>query len=409
MSPTKPLVTVVVPAYNREHLIAETLDSVLGQDYPHLDVLVLDDGSSDGTPEVLRRYARDWPGRLRWDRHDNMGQARTLNRGFEMARGEFLGTLSSDDLLRPGAIGAVADALIANADAVVAYPDQVLIDNGGEEIGAPRFIPHDAVEAIRLHECTVGVGALFRRSLYDRIGGWDPQFRYCADFDFWIRASLIGPFRHVPKPLGCWRVHDDMTSSGRGERPARERVELIDKLYSRDDLPSALVDVRAEAYRNAYFFAAVLVAAGHNGPRDRFLVADTVSKQVWPGQEQQLEAVLLRQEAHSREQEQQLVRVIEDAQRAHRAAAELHGRLEQLHREVAERDAIIGRFRQERVALDEQLAELRNALDRTSQSRMTSPLPDAARRIARRTVPRALRPAAKSLARGVHVPRGRDE
>ena len=81
------------------------MDSVLGQSYPNLELLVMDDGWTDGTPELLEEYSRNHPlERFRFSRHENMGQARTLNRGYEMARGEILGYLSDDDLLARGAV-----------------------------------------------------------------------------------------------------------------------------------------------------------------------------------------------------------------------------------------------------------------------------------------------------------------
>ncbi len=105
----EPLVTIIVPAYNRAGgLLEETLDSILGQDYANLECLVLDDGSTDQTPQVLERYAEGHPQRMRWERHENMGQAKTINRGFEMARGELIGYLNSDDLFLPGAIAKLA-------------------------------------------------------------------------------------------------------------------------------------------------------------------------------------------------------------------------------------------------------------------------------------------------------------
>src|SRR3954452_11779618 len=131
----QPLVTIIVPAYNRAGgLLEATLDSILAQDYSNLDVLALDDGSTDETPQVLERYADAHPGRMRWERHENMGQAKTLNRGFEMARGELIGYLNSDDLFLPGGIAKLAEQLVDEPDAALAYPAYRVIDEDGETI-----------------------------------------------------------------------------------------------------------------------------------------------------------------------------------------------------------------------------------------------------------------------------------
>ena len=95
-----PLVSIITPAYNRQSLIEETILSVIGQDYPNLEYLVLDDGSSDDTLSVIKKYAKH----LRYDAHPNMGETRTVNKGFTMARGEILAVVNSDDPLLPGAV-----------------------------------------------------------------------------------------------------------------------------------------------------------------------------------------------------------------------------------------------------------------------------------------------------------------
>jgi len=95
-----PLVTVVTPVYNREDYLEEVILSVLGQDYPNIEFIVLDDGSTDGTLQVIWKYRE----RLRWESHANMGQTRTVNKGFSMAKGEIVGVVNSDDPLLPGAI-----------------------------------------------------------------------------------------------------------------------------------------------------------------------------------------------------------------------------------------------------------------------------------------------------------------
>src|SRR6185436_16378340 len=124
---SSPLVSIVTPTYNQAEFLAATLDSMLGQDYPNIEYIVLDDGSTDNTPEVLARYN----GRVNWERQANMGQSRTLNKAWAQARGEYLGYLSSDDLLLPHAISTLVKTLQSQPDAVVAYCDFDLIDGNG--------------------------------------------------------------------------------------------------------------------------------------------------------------------------------------------------------------------------------------------------------------------------------------
>lgn len=203
-----PLVSIVTPAYNQAGYLAETIESVLAQEYPNIEYIVLDDGSTDSTPEVLQRYN----GRVRWERQDNMGQARTLNRGWSMSGGSLLGYLSSDDRLKPDAVGQMVRALVNQPESVVAYCDFDLIDAKGRSF---RTVYAEDFNADRLRVdlvCQPGPGALFRREVFEKTGGWIGQLRQVPDFEFWLRASRFGPFVRVPRVLAHYRIHDGSAS-----------------------------------------------------------------------------------------------------------------------------------------------------------------------------------------------------
>ena len=205
---THPLVSIVTPAYNQAEYLAETIDSVLAQDYPNIEYIVIDDGSTDETPAVLQRY----DGRVRHERHPNMGQANTLNRGWEMARGSLIGYLSSDDWLEPNAISKLVKALSERPDAVVAYCDFQLIDAQGRGY---RMVQAEEFSQKRLSVdlvCQPGPGALFRREVFDRTGGWAGRLLHVPDFEFWLRASRFGPFIRVPQMLAHYRIHHGSAS-----------------------------------------------------------------------------------------------------------------------------------------------------------------------------------------------------
>lgn len=203
-----PLVSIVTPTYNQAAYLSATIESVLAQDYPNLEYIVLDDGSTDNTPDVLKKY----DGRIRHERQENMGQANTLNRGWSMASGSLIGYLSSDDLLEPNAFTKLVKALTARPDASVVYCDFTLIDAQGRRFRTVNTEEFDEVRLCVDLVCQPGPGALFRREVFDRTGGWAGHLRQVPDFEFWLRASKFGPFVRVPEVLAHYRVHDGSAS-----------------------------------------------------------------------------------------------------------------------------------------------------------------------------------------------------
>jgi glycosyltransferase involved in cell wall biosynthesis len=313
----RPLVTIIVPAYNRAGgLLEQTLDSILEQDYPNLEVLAIDDGSSDHTPQVLEEYAQLWGERIRIRVHENMGQARTLNVGFDMARGEIIGYLNSDDIFLPGAISKLAQALIDDPELALAYPAYKVIDE--DNLVAATMTPpqYEVAEAVRLHNCIVNVGAVFRRRVLDEIGGWDPSFIYLADFDWCVRAASVGPFKLVPEPLACWRTHPGSANYAPGLEAAREQARLLDKIFSVETVPQELLEIKEEAYRNAYVVAAYAMG-GINSDGGRFFVHDTLAREVssrMPDTDAELNARMRKRLVNLERREQRLTEAIERLQ-----------------------------------------------------------------------------------------------
>lgn len=268
MTPTAPLVTVITPAYNRADYLPETLDSVLSQDYPNLEYLVLDDGSKDNTVEVLRTYETRLNAprgaasgmTFRWESHPNMGEARTVNKGFELARGKYIVIVNSDDPILPGLIRTAVEALEANPAALVAYPDFNIIDQHGSTLEHRPMPEYDFVRMVREYYCMPGPGAFIRRSGLALVGGRDTRYRYVGDFDFWLRLGLHGPFLHLPYTLATWRDHPSSASiSERSRLMAEERVTLMENFYTQPNLPPEIIAVKAEAMSSAYYAGALMI------------------------------------------------------------------------------------------------------------------------------------------------------
>lgn len=265
---TFPLVSIITPTFNRARLLRETIESVLAQDYPNFEYLVLDDGSTDDTQTLLAQYGD----RLRAFHHENMGETLTVNRGFSLARGEILGVLSSDDLYVPSTVRTMVESLQQHPSAVVAYPDWYLMDEHGKDLELIRTHEYDFFEMLARHHCYPGPGSFFRRALVDQLGGRDPAFRYCADFDFWLRAGLRGPFIRVAQPLARFRHHaTSLSLRAKGRQMAAEHLRLVRKILSMPEMPRLSRSVRREAISSAYYIAAI--CAGDPGWRRGWLLA----------------------------------------------------------------------------------------------------------------------------------------
>jgi hypothetical protein len=269
-----PSVSIVVATYNRRDWLRLAMESVLAQDYPDLELLVMDDGSTDGTPELLMEYARRHPPeRFRFSRHDNMGQARTLNRGYELARGEVLGYLSDDDLLAPGAVSRLVSPLAA-PDVIAVYPGYRIIDEDGAVIDTIRPPEYSPVEAFRLIDTVIGPGCLARRDALLSTGGWDPALRFMGDFILWIKLGLQGPIGRVSEPLASWRRHGGGLSLQAGAAHGRELLALVAMGAELLELPPDGIAIRAEALRNAAIQAAFFAGGTGQSPGERFATID---------------------------------------------------------------------------------------------------------------------------------------
>lgn len=250
-----PLVSIAIPAYNHAQYLDESIRSVLGQDYPRIELIVLDDGSTDSTRDVLVNYT----GRFHWETQQNMGQAATLNKGWKMAKGDILGYLGADDLLRPGCVRAAVEVLEACPDVVLTYCDFELIDPHSHFIRTVCAAEFDYHKMVVDFVCAPGPGAFFRRSAFESAGGWDLSLRQMPDYEYWLRLGLLGEFRRIPRTLAAFRVHENsLTFAATPEQSAEEPVRILEKYFSLEGVPTAIRREQPRAVSNASLVSAQL-------------------------------------------------------------------------------------------------------------------------------------------------------
>jgi glycosyltransferase involved in cell wall biosynthesis len=323
------LVSLIVPTYNRAALLPDAVHSALGQDHPNLEVLVLDDGSTDGTPAAVDALVAADP-RVRGYRHENVGQSATVNRGLTLAQGELAIMLSDDDLLCPKAVSLAVAALQAHPEAVVAFGDLELVDLDGRRVRLHRGTPTTVETILVHHEHDIGVGATFRTEAARRAGGWTPRFHHVPDFDFWLRMGLLGSFVYVPELFGQWRNHPGQITAQAGDPEcAVEHVEVIERFLARDDLPASLAALAPRARASAHMVAATVLDRSLVAPDRRFYVMDRHAfARGENGSPVSIEDALSRMAAIADER-LQLIHVLD------RAARERLARIERLEAELA--------------------------------------------------------------------------
>jgi len=200
----QPLVTIVTPSFNQAHFLEETIRSVLAQDYPNLEYIIVDGCSSDGSQEIIERYADElaW-----WVSEPDQGQTDAINKGFGRAEGDILAWLNSDDTYQPHAVSEAVAYLQAHSEAGMVYGDANLIDASDQIIG--KF-PARQTDYQRLRRGYVHIpqqAAFFRASLWRQVGPLDPSFYFAMDFDLWVRLAKLAPLHYYPRVWANFRLH----------------------------------------------------------------------------------------------------------------------------------------------------------------------------------------------------------
>lgn len=243
-----PLISVVTPTFNRGAFLKETILSVLNQSYPNIEYIILDGNSSDNTKEVISEFK----GKIIFDSHENKGEQYAVNKGLRMAKGEIIGVVNSDDPLLPGAIREIVKTFQENPKIIGAYSDWIKINEKGKEIEKMVLPDFNFEYMLKMHNMTPGPATFFRKDVVRKLKKRDDQFKYVSDFDFVLRAALIGDFKRIPKYLATFRVHSGAaTLKNKGLKMSLEHIRLVNKIFSIPSLSPEIEKIKAQAYAKA--------------------------------------------------------------------------------------------------------------------------------------------------------------
>jgi glycosyltransferase involved in cell wall biosynthesis len=227
-----PLVSIVTPSYNMAKYLTETIESVLAQDYPNIEYIVVDGGSTDGSLEILERYQ----GRLRYFSEPDAGPSDAAVKGFRQARGDIFAWLNADDSYLPGAVRTGVEYLQAHPEIDVVYGEGWWIDENGATIDRYPTLPFDA--KILERDCFICQPASFIRAAAYRRCDLDPGVNRSFDYDLWIRMAKAGiRFASVPQYLANSRMHQGAKTIYERDSVFQASMHLLKRHYGYIPLP----------------------------------------------------------------------------------------------------------------------------------------------------------------------------
>ncbi len=203
--PPHPKVSIITPSYNQGHFLEASIRSVLTQDYPNLEYILVDGGSKDESLQVIQQYADrlTW-----WVSEKDKGHADALNKGFSHATGDILAWLNSDDIYHPGAISEAVAFLQAHPEVGLVYGNANLIDDTGKPIGQFAAKQTSYKQMLRGSVHIPQATTFFRADLWRAVGPLDLSLFFAFDYDLWVKLAKVSEIRYVPRVWADFRMHD---------------------------------------------------------------------------------------------------------------------------------------------------------------------------------------------------------
>jgi glycosyltransferase involved in cell wall biosynthesis len=246
-----PKVSIIIPTYNRSNLLRLTIESVLAQTYPNIEIIVVDDDSTDDTAAVIEQYA----GRVIYIKQANQGASVARNTGFQAASGEYINFLDDDDLLMPTKIERQVQVLDSHPEIGLVHCGYYHIDADGKPLDKVCMLPAGEVLKELVQYCFLLIHTpLIRHQCLDQVGLFDDELDCHEDWDLWLRIAQAGyQFACVQEPLCAYRVQQDskMANLAKVEQGA---FTVLDKVFANPRLPADVLAVKAQAYGNTHLW-----------------------------------------------------------------------------------------------------------------------------------------------------------
>jgi glycosyltransferase involved in cell wall biosynthesis len=278
-----PLVSIITPSYNQAAFLEQTMRSVLDQDYPHIEYLVADGGSDDGSVEIIKRYADKltW-----WVSEKDHGQAEAINKGFSRAKGKYIAWVNSDDFYQPGAIRAAVAELEAHPDVGMVFGDVQVVDQDGKILNSLHYGDWGLKELMTFH--IIGQPSVFmRRDVLEKAGYLDMSYHFMLDHQLWLRMGLKAGIRYVPQLWAGAHYHEDCKNLAQAAEFGKDAYRITDWMENAPDFKESMavmapyVKAGAERINGFYLLDAKEYAASFRCYWHGFLFAPEIILPEW--------------------------------------------------------------------------------------------------------------------------------
>src|ERR1700690_1849136 len=237
------LVSIVTPSFNQSSYLEQTIRSVLEQDYPDIEYILIDGASSDESADIIKKYS---PRLAYWISEKDSGQADAINKGMRRAKGEIVAWLNSDDYYLPGAINSAVAAFESNPQAVMVYGNMLAVDQTSQTINQLRYRQLTLEDLLCFQ--IIGQPAVFmRRAAFEKAGGLALSFHFMLDHQLWIKLAAQGQIVHINQTWAAARYNPLAKNRAQAPGFAREAFRVLDWAKTQSDLAPILHRVQRRA------------------------------------------------------------------------------------------------------------------------------------------------------------------
>lgn len=253
-----PRVSIITPVFNGQDYLEETLQSLVNLDYPNLELIVIDDGSTDNTYEIANNVLGKSGREFIIHSKTNSGEVDSDNLGLSLSSGKYVAFVNADDPVNPKLIRESVNVLESNPEIVVTYPFWRMIDQNGLvlKVVEPEEFSLEALIGDML--CLPGPGAVIRKSAFRGGFARDSRYKYTSDYRQWLTLSTVGEFKRIDFVLADWRVHSGQQTSTAGAKAlAYEFASIMPEFFASPNLPPPIRMLEKQATATGYYRAAV--------------------------------------------------------------------------------------------------------------------------------------------------------